>query len=194
MSAMPDTASMEFTFQTDAVAQPLEAFYARSNASLPPLEQVPGRNVPEPYKSLLVHKRDMTSTLSNFHGENIIVSVLNRTQTGAIYSREVYLQTEKSLKPVEFGAIRIDLDLFSEAARQAILSEELPLGTVLKDYAVEYSSNPQAYLKVASDRLINEVLGLEGAHVLYGRRNTLLDGENRCLADIVEILPPEPKR
>jgi len=188
---MPETAPMEFTFQSDSLAQPLQAFYARSKANLPPIQQVQPADVPEPYKSLLVHQRDMTSTLAKFHGEHISLSVIGRDQTDSIYSREVFLKTEKTEKPVEFGAIRIDLALFNEQTRQAILDEQYPLGRLLKDYEVEYSSNPQAYLKIASDRLINEVLQLEGAHVLYGRRNTLLDGQNRCLADIVEILPPE---
>ena len=34
------------------------------------------------------------------------------------------------------------------------------------------------------------LLGLTGAQVLYGRRNTLFDADDRPLAEIVEILPP----
>jgi hypothetical protein len=55
---------------------------------------------------------------------------------------------------------------------------------------VQHSSQPKAYLRVASDRFINEALGLTGAHILYGRRNTLFDPQDRPLAEIVEILPP----
>ena len=60
----------------------------------------------------------------------------------------------------------------------------------LKDFAIEYQSRPKAFLRLASDKTINEFLKLTGAHLLYGRRNTLLDPAGRALADIVEILPP----
>jgi hypothetical protein len=34
------------------------------------------------------------------------------------------------------------------------------------------------------------MLHLQGAHVLYGRRNTLSNPAGKSLAEIVEILPP----
>ena len=39
--------------------------------------------------------------------------------------------------------------------------------------------------------LAARVLRLDGSHLLYGRRNTHFDTQNRALAEIVEILPPE---
>ena len=42
--------------------------------------------------------------------------------------------------------------------------------------------------------LINEALKLSGAHVLFGRRNTLFDPQGNPLAEIVEILPPAAGR
>ena len=48
-----------------SIAYPLDEFYARSGLTLPPLDQIDGQALPEPYKSLLVHERDMTSTLEN---------------------------------------------------------------------------------------------------------------------------------
>jgi hypothetical protein len=34
------------------------------------------------------------------------------------------------------------------------------------------------------------LLGLTGAHLLYGRRNSLVNPASESLAEIVEILPP----
>lgn len=190
----PGTPHMNSTSRLEPIAQPLGAFYARNGLTLPPMEQVHPQDVPQPYRTLLVHERDMTSTLEKFHGGPVTLTVLGREREGDIYSREVFLKLEQGGKPVEFGAIRINLALFEEGARERILAEIYPLGRILRDYNVEYTSNPQAFLKIASDHMINDVLKLEGAHVLYGRRNTLLDTAGRCLADIVEIVPPEPKR
>lgn len=176
-----------------SVAHPLEEFYARSGLPLPPLQQIDGEEVPQPYRKLLVHGQDMTSTLEKFHQATVQVQVLGRQQQGDEYYREVVLQLEESGKPVEFGAIKIHLGLFPPDARAEILRERWPLGHILKDYAIPYASRPKAFLRIASDRLISRVLHLTGTHQLFGRRNTLLDAEGRPLAEIVEILPPEGK-
>jgi chorismate-pyruvate lyase len=172
------------------VAYPLDEFYARSGLSLPPLDQIDGEAVPEPYKSLLVHERDMTSTLESFHQTGIHLRVVSREQRGDEYFREVVLALDGSEKPAEFGAIKIHLEKFPEAARQEILREQFPLGHILKEFGLEYQSRPKAFLRIASDQTINGLLGLAGAHLLYGRRNTLLNATGDPLAEIVEILPP----
>jgi chorismate-pyruvate lyase len=173
-----------------SIAFPLDEFYARSGLNLPPLDQIDGEAVPEPYKSLLVHERDMTSTLENFHKAGIHLRLVSKERRGDEYFREVVLVLDGSEKPVEFGAIRINLALFPAAAREAILQERFPLGHLLKDFAIEYQSRPKAFLRVASDKTIKGLLNLSGAHLLYGRRNTLLNPAGDALAEIVEILPP----
>ena len=173
-----------------SIAYPLDEFYARSGLSLPPLDQVDGEAVPEPYKSLLVHERDMTSTLESFHKAGIHLRLVSREQRGEEYFREVVLVLDGSEKPVEFGAIKIQLDRFPAKVRQEILREQFPLGHLLKDFVIEYQSCPRAFLRIASDRTINGLLGLTGAHLLYGRRNTLLNPAGEPIAEIVEILPP----
>jgi chorismate-pyruvate lyase len=172
---------------------PLDEFYARSGLTLPPLEQIDGQVVPEPYKTLLVHERDMTSTLESFHGAGVHLRMLGTARKGGDYFREVLLVLDGSERPVEFGAIQIHIDRFPEETRKEILQERFPLGHVLKDHNITFLSRPQAFLRIASDKLINEVLGLHGAHVLYGRRNTLLNPAGESLAEIVEILPPSPR-
>lgn len=173
-----------------SIAYPLDEFYSRSGLSLPPLDQVDGEAVPEPYKTLLVHERDMTSTLENFHKAGIHLRLISRQQRDDEYFREVVLALDGSEKPVEFGAIKIHLDRFSEKARQEILREQFPLGHLLRDFGIEYQSRPKCFLRLASDKTINGLLGLHGAHLLYGRRNTLLNPAGEPLAEIVEILPP----
>lgn len=146
--------------------------------------------MPEPYHSLLVHQSDMTSTLENFHHEQLHIEVLARHVVENEYFREVALVLNGSGKRVEFGAIKIILDLFSIEARQEILREQQPLGRILAAFGVVFASRPRAYLRMASDEFIERALNLEGRQFLYGRRNTLIDAWERPLAEIVEILPP----
>ena len=191
---MPTTLSSAPVAPGVSLSHPLDGFYARSGLALPPLQQIDGEEVPEPYKALLVHQSDMTSTLENFHRQSIHLRVLGRERRGDEYFREVVLHLDDTEQPVEFGAIKINLDRFPPPARQLILDERWPLGHILKDCAVAYVSLPKAFLRIASDKLINSVLGLTGAHVLYGRRNTLSDAAGQSLAEIVEILPPTARR
>ncbi len=171
-------------------AYPLDEFYAQARLPLPVIDQVDGDSVPEPYRSLLVHQNDMTPTLEAFHKDTIHIRALSRDQRNGFYFREVVLELNATGKPVEFGAIKIMLDLFPAKARQLILAEREPLGHILASCGVVHSSRPKAYLKIQSDDLINRALQLEGEHTLYGRRNTLFDPKNHPLAEIVEILPP----
>lgn len=172
------------------LAYPLNEFYRRNRHSLPPLEEIDPARIPEPYKRLLVHQHDMTSTLENFHAGRIRLEIVGRDRQGPEYFREVALLIEQDKKPVEFGAIKINLDLFPESAQAAILAEHWPLGRILKEAKIEFSSQPRGFLRIASDKVINEVLHLTGAHLLFGRRNTLWNRTGQPLAEIVEILPP----
>ena len=146
--------------------------------------------MPEPYKSLLVHRHDMTPTLEKFHQQTIHLQVLARERNGPEYFRNVVLLLDASGAPVEFGAIKINLNLFPQNVQAEILAEKLPLGHLLAEHRLIHSSRPDAFLRVASDDLINTALHLSGAQVLFGRHNLLLDSQERPLAEIVEILPP----
>jgi len=93
-------------------------------------------------------------------------------------------------RPVELGAIRIDLSLFEREPRDLILAGRRPLGTLLGDFRIPYTSRPRLFFRIRSDRRIDEHFGLEGPHLLYGRQNVLSGASGRPLAEVVEILPP----
>lgn len=169
---------------------PLDDFYARAGMPLPRFELIPGEAMPEPYRSLLVHERDMTSTLEDYHGGELHIEVLSRRRRGHAYFREVILRLDRGDRPVEFGAIRMSLDRFEPDVQQLILAEHLPLGHILKVLRVPHYGRPHAFFRVHSDDLMNRAFLLSEAAVLYGRRNTLCDPEGRAFSQIVEILPP----
>lgn len=169
---------------------PLDAFYAQRGDQLPVIGRVEPSEIPEPFRSLLVHENDMTPTLRDFYKETIHIRVLARQVVENEYFREVVLLLNGTEKAIEYGAIKIVLDLFPDAARAEILEESRPLGHILHEHKIPHFSRPHSFLAVASDHFINSALKLSGAHSLYGRRNTLVDPWDRPLAEIVEILPP----
>ena len=167
---------------------PLEKFYKRAGRVLPEIEIIEGKTIPQPYQSLLVHERDMTSTLERFHGARCHVHAFQCLEDEN-YSRLVILELNESDKPVEFGAITIHLSSFAPHARELILEQQKPLGAILNEENIPYVSSPQAFFRIACDELICDTLRLENSEWLYGRCNRLTLKESHALAEIVEVLP-----
>src|SRR6266704_5354841 len=69
----------------------LERFYSRAGLTLPSLQQLKDEEVPQPYKSLLVHSWDMTPTLEGFYHQRLGLNVLSRERQNDSYYREVIL-------------------------------------------------------------------------------------------------------
>ena len=170
---------------------PLSRFCERDGHPLPPHEILDGAAVPEPYRTLLVHRGDMTSRLEEFHNAPMTLRVLHCEEDGNAYRREVLLCAKDSGLPVEYGAIEIHLDAFAPELRARILEGHLPLGGLLNRAGVRYRSEPRAFIKLASDAQMNGLFQTSEQHELYGRCNVLLGAQGETLARIVEVLRPQ---
>jgi chorismate-pyruvate lyase len=175
------------------ILYPLSEFYAEAGSPLPGASPIEGRVMPEPYRSMLVHQRDMTPTLEEVYGSRIDLRVLKYSLRENVFSRQIVL-----IKPdgtiVEFGAIKIYLDRFPAAAAARVMEMRQPLGTILKTEGVVHVSRPAGYFEVRSDAVIGAALALDSPHLLFGRRNALLDAAGETLARVIEILPPNVGR
>lgn len=166
----------------------LQVFYEDRHDSPPALHMLKGDDVPQPYRRLLVHSRDMTPTLQDFYGFEPGLSVLARKMHSGQYLREVVLRVQGV--PVEYGVIRIYLSRFPEHARELITTEQTPLGAILLHEQIAHFGWPQAFFSLQADEHMARIFDLEGPTTLYGRRNVLLDGSRRLLAEVLEILAP----
>ena len=167
---------------------PLNEFYELSRLPLPSLVEVAGGDIPERYRTLLAHDRDMTPTLEEAYGARIELRVLNHSLRGELLSRQIVLTTEGNA--VAFGAIKIYLEHFPPQARALVLEMKQPLGAILRSEAIAHNSHPAAYFRVQSDKLIDDALGLTGSKLLYGRQNVLTDSAGHTLATVIEIMMP----
>ena len=93
---------------------------ATCRVPLDDLLTLPGEQLPEPARQLLVHAQDMTSTLAAFYGSSLRVEVLRQEQDATLYFREVFLRTQSDDRIVEYGVIAIDLEQFTPPQREAI--------------------------------------------------------------------------
>lgn len=194
-ASSPATAAAESVPDAaDRPLAPLSAFFSGDALRQLHEEAIDGAAMPQPYRRLLVHDSDMTSTLERYHGERLTLRVLARRQRGEVLIREVVLCGETSGTAVEFGAIRIDLARFPPPARQQILACRRPLGAVLAAFDIAYLSRPMRFLRLRANDEVARALALERGEgdPLYGRQNELLTPAGRRLAEVVEVLPPLP--
>jgi hypothetical protein len=159
----------------------------------PPLEAavIQPAEMPQPQRRLLVHHKDMTSTLQRHYGEPVALRVLDRKLHDDYYARHIVLETARTRRPAEYGAIRIYLPSLSPPAQQEVLEARAPLGGILGRHGLAFRCCPGAFFKVLSNALINRSLGLSASEWLYGRCNCLGDAAGRTIAEVIEILPPD---
>lgn len=172
---------------------PLSAFFPTYPAPDLEAEELAGDALPEPYRRLLVHDRDMTSTLEAFFGERLALRQLARRRSGDVLYRRVVLLGENSERVAEYGAIKIFLRAFEPVPRREILEGRRPLGAILTRHEVGYRSAPQAFFQLRPETEMRELFGLDCDSALYGRQNTLRAPNGQLLAEVVEILPPLPE-
>jgi len=169
---------------------PLSLFYRQAQTVVPEARAIDGSEIPQPLRQLLVHKADMTPTLEAYYGSPIRLNLLLvQRHSESTLMRQVVLETDES-RPVEFGAIWIDLDCFDYEPRKLVTECCVPLGTILGNYEIEHSCRPSAYVMLTADDVMCHALHLDAPVQLYGRRNTLIDPRGRPIAEVVEILAP----
>ena len=171
----------------------LELFYSRAGLRVPLLRQMAGEQMPQPYRSLLVHSCDMTPTLEAFFHQPIGLGLLSSELQDQSYVREVILKRSDNSKPVEYGAIRISLNHLPPNAARRVLEAQRPFGGILQSEGIPHMSWPQAFFMTESDSHMSGVLALDKSSSLFGRRNVLVDGSRRLLAEVIEILAPVPQ-
>ncbi len=150
---------------------------------------VEGCELPAPQRELLCHSRDMTSTLADYHGGPVDLEIVQEPADDRAYVREVLLKVGE--KVVEYGLIRIYLESFPPDLRTQILAGKRPLGALLNESGLPYTSEPSGFLKIPSELFSADFFPPANSNFLFGRYNTLLDESGGKLARILEILPFE---
>lgn len=168
---------------------PFHFFYEKEGLDLPDFTFLERDEVPYPYRSLLVHENDMTPTLAAFHHSRLSLEVHQSEAHSEFVMRLVSLVSAASGKPVEYGAIAIQLGNLPGPIREKVIEGHQPLGGILGEQQFDHRGSPQAYFSVPADSLIGGALHQEEGEILFGRCNQLLDKEGMVFADIVEILP-----
>jgi len=167
---------------------PLDLAYTRAGLEPPAAKAIAPDDIPQPYRSLLVHQRDMTLTLEAHFGGRVVLRPLSTFVNGPWYYRRVLLAQEYSGRPVEMGAIRIKLAALPRKVQAEIRRNRIPLGRILRDGGVDFTSMPREFFAVTPNPEMMGVFWMREPRTLYGRRTEVLLG-GRAIGDIVEVLP-----
>jgi chorismate-pyruvate lyase len=179
---------------TQSLLWPLNLFCAQYGREMPEITPLFGQHMPEPYKSLLVHDRNMTPTLEAYHHGTIHIEPINVLTSDEETTREVILRRDGDNKALEYGASRVFRSALSPEALFLIDDGRLPLGTILRVCECEHKVQPSGFFKIRPTAFFISELKAADAPNLYGRRNTLVAMDGTPIAEVCEILPPENTR
>jgi hypothetical protein len=167
---------------------PLDSAYEHLGLAAPKAQLVAADRLPSPYRSLLAHDGDMTTTLERHFGGRLCLRTLSTSIGEDWYQRRVLLAQEHSGRPVEMGVLRTSLAPFSAGIRAEILRGREPFGRILRRMAVNFVSRPLAFLAITPNSELMGLFWMREPVTLYGRKTeVMVDGKK--IGDIVEVLP-----
>jgi uncharacterized protein (TIGR00730 family) len=175
---------------SEGVLEPLADIYRELGLSPPSGRIVAPLALPHESRRLLVHEHGMTQTLERAYGQNLAVRVLRSSRQGMVVTRQILLLLQQSGVAVEMALIRIYLESLPLPARQLILDEAAPLGTILRLHGVRHEYDPSIYFAVKADDTLREHAALNGTELLYGRRVKMSGVDGQLVADAIEISIP----
>ena len=168
---------------------PLNLFYERYGRQMPEITPLFEHHMPEPYKQLLVHKKNMTPTLEAYHSDTIHIERMNLLPGNEQTTREIILRLDRNKKPVEYGASRIFLRKLPPKALPLVAEGKVPLGTILRICECIHTVELAGFFKIKPTPFFSEIFGTSDGTPLFGRRNTLTAPDGSAIAEVCEILP-----
>ncbi len=167
----------------------VESLYALfpDQADRPRYTPIRGDEMPEPYRSLLVHTHHMTVTVERFYGDAVDVRVLEVARSGDEYARKILLTLHGSGEVVQLGIVQIDLSLLSDVVREQIVEGKTPLGRVLIQNNVLRHIQPAGYFRVEPSAELDRLFGRADRQPTYGRLGVIFT-DGKPAIEVLEIL------
>src|SRR5262249_18712123 len=157
----------------------------------PTAVEIAASDLPQPYHRLLVHKHHMTVTVEEFYHSPVDVRVLVSRRNGNEYARKSLLVAQSVGRVVQFGLVRINLGVCSEAVRNEVIEGKTPLGGILIRHNMLRRIEPVAYLRVILSAEMAKWFNVAPDTTSFGRVGLIYTGE-RPVVEVLELLAPVP--
>jgi len=141
--------------------------------------------LPEPFQLLLVHREHMTERLEACYGRPVELVVLAQQRAAHEYARKILLTLRGWSTRVEFGIVRMNLELMSAPVREEILATGAPLGDILIRHGVFRRVSPRWYFEFPGATPIADEFA--PGETLIGRVGTIYCDEEPAI-ELLEVV------
>jgi chorismate-pyruvate lyase len=187
MNPAPGIASSHPDEEPRELLHPLDTLCRRAGVPVPSARRVVADLVPQPYLGLLDHRESMTAQLEWHFGCRLTLQIqLAFTQDGH-YWRWMLL-VDETRRPLEMGAISIEIERFAPEVQADIVRGDEPLGRVLTTHRLPYRSVPRRFLSIGVAGPLATLMAMRDPHVVYGRQTELVC-RGDAVGEILEVLP-----
>ncbi len=150
--------------------------------------QIQAHEIPRETRSLLVHDRHMTATLHAHYAQAVTLRVLDYREESSAYRRKILLTVNAGKRIVEFGLVRLSLDVLPAAARAEIEARSLPLGTIFAKYNVLTVVEPRWYLRFSSQSPVVQYFVPQAPTEAFGRLG-VIHCDGKPAVELLEVVP-----
>lgn len=175
------------------LAELLDLFYDQPTA-VGEFVEVTAEQIPPATRSLLNHHHHMTVTVERFHCCPVAVRVLRSQQRGSWYAREILLErTAAGARGplgavVQYGIVRLNVDLLAGSVRAEILAGQKPLGRVLIEHDVLRAVRLLSLQRIAPGPVLQQHLGLGPGQACFGRTAVIFCDQLPAI-QLLEVVP-----
>lgn len=169
----------------------LVRLFCSGPAELGVFTRVEASDLPMVFRTMLAHTEHMTVTVEAYHRSLVDVHVLDRRITPGHYARKITLTRRSDGAVVQFGIMRMHVEVLAPVVRAQIEAETLPLGRILIEHDVLRQIRLQSLWRVEPTAELVRLLAMPGPAVTYGR-TAMMDLNGEPAVELLEIVTPVP--
>ena len=169
------------------LGQLLEQFYSDQPGHGELGQFTPVASVPVPYDRLLDHHAHMTVTVEAYLGQLVDVLVHRTDRQANWYAREITLAGTQSGKIIQYGIVRLNVDVLAPEVWRRIESQEVPLGRVLIEHNVLREVQLCGLWRVEAGPALARFMDLQPGRIVYGR-TALIYCDGHPTIELLEIV------
>lgn len=145
------------------------------------------QDVPVPSHDLLVHNHHMTVTVERFYESKVNVQVIQSRLDQRHYSRKILLARESDGLVVQYGIVRLNLDVLAPAVQEEIQSQETPLGRILINHNVLREVKLVGLCKIEASQELAEYFKIDPGATVFGRTALIFCDGNPAI-ELLEVV------
>ena len=181
---------MNPSYRTTPELEALVSLFYGAVHELGDFQEISAGQMPDAERVLLDHDQHMTLTIEAHHGCRVGVHVLETRQTATHYTRKIALQRKTDGVTVQFGIVRLHLDLLAADVFREIHDQRTPIGRILIQHNVLRNVRLLSLWQVRAGDELSAHFSLKRSSPCYGR-TALIYCDTVPAVELLEIVRPD---